>query len=67
MASVSIQTVINKLQARIEGYNLAINFHQDSDSASTQKRVAEYRAIVAELEILKENFEDTKYKIELGL
>lgn len=68
MASISIETVIDRLERRIGGYNVAINFYANGENAEFfESSIKEYRAIVAELEILKENFEDMKYKIELGL
>ena len=63
---ISMNIVLGKLQNRINGYKTAINFHSDSDSDVIQAKVSEYRAILGELEILLEDFQDLDYKIYFG-
>jgi hypothetical protein len=63
---ISIALVIGKLENRIRAYQFAIGVHENSDSVSTQKTIAEYRAIVNELEILLETFQELDYKIYFG-
>jgi hypothetical protein len=63
---ISIDLVLGKLQNRIRAYQFAIGVHENSDSVSTQKTIAEYRAILQELEMLLENFQDLDYKIYFG-
>ena len=63
---ISMSIVLGKLQNRINGYKTAINFHSDSDSDVIQAKVGEYRAILGELEILLEDFQDLDCKIYFG-
>ena len=63
---ISMNIVLGKLQNRINAYTTAIDFHSDSDSDVIQAKVNEYRAILGELEILLEDFEDLDYRIYFG-
>lgn len=63
---IPINSVIAKLKSRIRGYETAIQFHADTDSEVVQESVRNYQAIVKELNILLEDYQDLKYRIEFG-
>lgn len=63
---VSMNIVLGKLQNRINAYTTAIEFHSDSESDVIQAKVDDYRAILSELEILLEDFQDLDYKMYFG-